>query len=101
MSNRAMSYEIELIGGRYDGMAFPVPEKAYYGAVCFLCEPRQPVKLDAKTTDDGWEGHFYYPQDFAETGPLAEFEDVEDETVYHKCVDSKWRPLRLKRALGL
>jgi len=94
-------YEIELVGGRYDGMAFPVLEKIWYSAIVFLAEPSKGKALTQKTTDDGWEGHFYYPDDWKEGGSFHGDDPIEDESVYYRCADNTWRPWKLKQALGL
>lgn len=94
-------YEISLIGGRFDGMTIPVPEKAWYGATVFFASPSEPLNPATKVTSDGWEGHFYYPDDFRPGGHLEGEAQIEDESVYHKCADLFWRPWKLKSALEL
>lgn len=99
MSNTAV-HDIFLHGGRYDGLVVPVPPKAWERAMVFLIHPLQPVNLAARTTDDRWEGYFYYLEDFSPGGELYGVDEVEDESVYHVCRDGAWRPLKLKRAIG-
>lgn len=96
MPENQVVHEIHLMGGRYDGMVVPCPNKAYYEAVVFLAVPAFAHLPVPETTDQGWEGHFYYPVDFYRDGEAYGLIDTDDESVYHRCRDLTWRPLKAK-----
>jgi hypothetical protein len=97
-------YEIELMGGRNDGMIVPVSERIWYLAFMFLVTPDGKAPTADGYTAHGRHGNFFFQADFEKGGDFAdepELREMDSPRLYFRCSDNVWRQLKAKRALGL